>query len=298
MAGFELEESVLTVDPIIVHGNQETAERIFHECFDQEKLKENMPENLLYCLGYLEYEPALPILMKYMKENHWYLSTEACLGLVHLSCKGYEDVILQEIQSCMGKPLFNEFIPVLSFKIDELYQWGSMKASTDCNAGILLGIALYGEKTRGLYKKILWDEHWEADSPSTGTRYWTYIGMQYLQISFRELYEEIKENIQRSCESNALEYQLNVLHALLECKISDHHMPIKFGCLVPESYADIYQILFECSGPHKDDSIIDLIRENVKDNDYKEWLRSDFHKVKEMLEIKIKQELTEMYVET
>lgn len=54
------------LEPIMVHGNQETAERIFRECFDHGELKENMPVEILSCLGYLEYEPILPILMKYM----------------------------------------------------------------------------------------------------------------------------------------------------------------------------------------------------------------------------------------
>lgn len=104
----------------------------------------------------------------------------------------------------MGKHLFNEFVPALSFKtkreelIEELYQWGSETASVDCNAGILLGIALYGEKTRRLFKKILWDRCWEAFSSSTGTGYWAFVGMQHLQISFAELYKEIKEASQQS----------------------------------------------------------------------------------------------------
>ncbi|MFC7440468.1 HEAT repeat domain-containing protein [Laceyella putida] len=292
------------LDPIRVHGNQETADRIYRECFEHKKLKKNMPEEILSCLGYLEYEQSQPILLNYIKENDWHLSTEACLGLVHLSCQGIEEEIYQEIQSCMGKPLFNEFVPVLSCKtkredlIDQLYHWGSTIASVDCNAGILFGIALYGEKTRELYKKILWDERWEADGSATGTRRWAYFGMQHLQISFGELFEEIKEMVRHPYETADLRHRLFVLHALLECKIFDNHIPIKFARITSESYADIYRVLFSWSTPYQDDSIIGLVGENISDAEDKERHLSMFYAVRSLLEAKIEQELTERFIVT
>lgn len=43
--------------------------------------------------------------------------------------------------------------------------------------------------------------------------------------------------------------------------------------------------------------MIGLIREIVKDRPYQEWLLKEFYEIENILEIKIKQELTERYLQ-
>jgi hypothetical protein len=294
-------ESQLLLDAVKSHGDTEEAERILHACFDGETLKPDMPEEVLYCLGYLGYEPAQPVLLKYMREDDWYLSANACLGLVHLSCRGAEDEIERMIRSCMGQALFHEFVPALAFKtgreelVGRLVEWGSTAASVDCNAGLLLGIALFGEKTREQYKQVLWDERWEAGSSSTGTRWWAYVGMQHLRISFAELYGELREAARKSADPENSAYRLWVLHSLLECRISEDGPTLRFGRVTGESCADIYRALFEWSTPHRDDSVFGWIRENIPDEE--DWIRfsSMFSEIRDRMELKIAQEFSEKH---
>jgi hypothetical protein len=62
----------------------------------------------------------------------------------------------------LNQNIFPEFLPALICKLPEkeieleqLYQWGEKFASTDCNAGIILGFSLCGDEGKIYFKKAL-----------------------------------------------------------------------------------------------------------------------------------------------
>ncbi len=140
------------IEPLMVHGDISTAKTLFTACFKKEQLRSGVPEDILHCLGYLGYLPAQAVLFEYAKSGDYFLSKAACMGLLNLPCDGLERKIEREIKKCYGKHLFPEFIPALAIKtknesfLPELFQLGQTTTSTDCNSGIILGIALYGEQ--------------------------------------------------------------------------------------------------------------------------------------------------------
>ncbi|SFI84102.1 hypothetical protein [Thermoflavimicrobium dichotomicum] len=289
------------LEPIRIHGDDTMAEKMFQACFEDGQLKEEMYGGIFHCLGYLGYEPVKPILYQLLEQGGHALGLDECLGLLHFSCEGYEEKIAQEIRNCLGKNLFPEFVPSLLCKvpdpalIDEVYESGGYWASTDCNGGMVLGIALCGEKERNRFKSILWDERWEAESSSTGTRTWAFVGMQHQQITFRELFEDIKEAQKQGCSQRELKHRLYVLLSMLEMKIFYDYRPLKFGKSPDESYQDIYLSLFDWSTPHKDDSIIGWISDYIEDRDY---IQREFYQLRDHLELKLEQEVMWKYLRT
>jgi hypothetical protein len=69
-------------------------------------------------------------------------------------------------------------------------------------------------------------------------------------------------------------------------------MPLKFGKVPDESYADIYHSLFDWVGNNRED-IIGWIEENIEDSSY--W-RERYYHLKDLLEMKLQQEVMEKYV--
>lgn len=239
-------------------GNHSTAEQIFNVSIHQNKLVENTDPEILEVLGHLKYEPIKPILADYLfgnkEETDYYISRSAVLGLLHFNCTEYQKEIEAEIEKCYGKNLFPEFVPALVSKlenphtiIDKLFELGNQFASTDCNAGIVLGFSLCGEQGKPYFRKILFDRNWEADSTATGTVHSAYKGLKNLKITFKELYHEIK-----TLSGENLDYALDVFFALLERKFND----IEAG--PEESFAEIYTTLFQWKNGDKNGNIIDL----------------------------------------
>lgn len=238
-------------------GDISVAEKLFKSSIYQDKLIEDANYEILEVLGHLKYEPIKPILAYYtfgnQEKNDYYLSRSAVLGLLHFDCTEYQKEIETEIEKCYGKGLFPEFIPALVCKLkdrtlilEKLYELGSKFASTDCNAGIILGFSLCGEEGRGYFKKVLFDRGWETSSTGTGTVHYAYEGLKNLEITFKELYHEIKT----ISDKENLEYYLDVLFALLRRKVDDIAVNKK------ESFAEIHTTLFKWK--NENDSIIDL----------------------------------------
>jgi len=240
-------------------GNHSTAEQIFNISIHQNKLVENADPEILEILGHLKYEQIKPILADYLfesrEETDYYISRSAALGLLNFDCTEYQKEIETEIEKCYGKNLFPEFVPALVSKLedphpilDKLLELGNQFASTDCNAGIVLGFSLCGEQGKPYFRKILFERNWEVDSTATGTVHFAYRGLKNLGITFKDLYHEIKTV---SDEEN-LEYALDVFFALLERKFDDIETDPK------ESFADIYTTLFPWKNENESGNIIDL----------------------------------------
>ncbi len=263
-------------------GDHFFAEQLFQATFQENKLMENMDPEILEVLGYLHYEPIKKILAAYAfgdSEADYYASKHAVLGLIHFDCDEYATQIVTAIENCYGKSYFAEFVPALVCKLknrtstlEKLYELGNEFASIDCNSGIILGFSLCGEEGEKYFKKILFNKHWATCDSGTGSRHVTYKGIKNLGISFKSMYLDIKDN--REIEN--LEYNLEVLFALLEMRMND------FENNKEESYADIHTSLFQWENENKSNNIIDLARSVDK--------MEEAHEIKKLLEQKLKEE--------
>ena len=241
---FDFNHSVLL--PVLTKfGDEHYAELVFQSFIKENKLIENADPAILEVIGNLQYDPVKPVLAEYVFDKpgaDYYLSKSAVLGLLNFDCDEYQNEIESAIENCYNKNLFPEFVPALVCKLknqplvlEKLYELGSQYASTDCNAGIILGFSLSGEEGRKYFKRVLFDPLWETYSTSTGTIHFAYQGMKNAGINFNELYHEIKQ----ISDKDQLAYSLDVLFALIERRIGDAEINLT------ESFSDIYSLLFK-----------------------------------------------------
>ncbi|HPH99539.1 MAG TPA: hypothetical protein PK772_04365 [Chitinophagaceae bacterium] len=232
-------------------GNTDCAAILTKHCFSDRRLKEDVPEDVLNCIGYLHYEQAKPLLLENLLDADDYGSNRsAAMGLLHFDCSEFVDILKQEIIKTYNKNWFNEFLPAFVCKInnnqeiiDNLFHYGNTITSSDSNSGIALGFALSGEYGEQFFKKILWDPAWEAlEVGGTGNLWFTYPALLYLNISFRDLYIELIEEK----KEGLYEYKLDALLNIVEIKIRQDGLPLplKFISEPKESFEDIYNLLF------------------------------------------------------
>ncbi len=141
-------------------GDARLALSLLEACVVDGRLRDDLPSELLYVLG--RFGLAEAMLWHYAQSSDYYLVRDACLGLLHLPCKSLP--IADAIAAHEGKPLFPEFLHCLAVKtgdrswIARLLAWGAY-ASTDCNGGLALGIAMFGD--RAAFHALLWNPDWE-----------------------------------------------------------------------------------------------------------------------------------------
>jgi hypothetical protein len=225
-----------------------------------------MPEGVLQTIGYLGYEPATALLWRHVLDGDWYAQRDACLGLAHLSCDEVAADIQRELIRHRAKSVFPEFLPVLAAKThdptwpDEMLDWGTYLASTECNGGLLLGLALHGEAGRAAFGLALWSPNWEAYSAATGTVYWAYAGALVLGLGMRELYEEMHEHLRTATDPrdrvNCVLVMTNLLHCWVDGRWAGLRMVTESGDVAgrditepTESAAEVYEALFEHNDP-------------------------------------------------
>jgi hypothetical protein len=258
----------MLLDVIMTSENDKIAEKIYSNCIEDGKLKHGVSPEVFKCLGYMNYYPIKNILMSYIQSKDYSENKNSCLGLLNFDCSEYEEIIIEEIDKCFKSSIFNEFIPVLASKIKNkdykeiIYEHGNTIASVDCNAGLIIAVALLGDKE--LFKKILWNEKWEVFDCGTGTGYWSFIGMQILNLSFKELFEDIKKLVSEKEVSPKLKYYLGVLYTLLKNKIEFTVMPFKIKHL-NEKYEDIYKYFFE---PDEGISLSEILEKKISDIEF------------------------------
>ncbi|MCE5168741.1 hypothetical protein LQV63_05370 [Paenibacillus profundus] len=280
--------------PIMKHGNEKLAKELHNNCFYHNELREGIPDDILHVLGYLGFTDCTEQLISYMEADDWGLSMSACMGLLHLPCDPYKDLIKSKLEKWVGQSLFHEFLPALSFKcaapeiVPRLADWGEHAASTDCNAGIILGIALFGTGQKDVLKHILWSPNWEAHGTGTGTCIWSYVSMQHVGLTFKELIGDIKHAPVFMEDRTELDYRLDVLYEMLSLKLTYHKQPIRFACQNNESIREIYQDLFSWPTPHKDESIIGLIIDHFG---LQNSLLEKYYELRNRFELKIDHEI-------
>lgn len=263
-------------------GDDTFAEQIFNISIQQNQLNENADSEVLEILGHLQYAPVKQILANYIFESKvtdYYILKSSALGLLHFNCDEYQNKIEIEIEKCYGKNLFPEFVPALVCKLksrksvlDNLYKLGSEIASTDCNAGIILGFSLCGEEGKEYFKRVIFDQNWETNSTGTGTIHFTYQGLKNLDISFKELFYEIKT----ITDKVKLDYCLAVFFALLKMRIEDIEINKK------EPFTAIYTLLFKWKNNKKDYNLIDLAEIVGK--------MDEAYEIKKLIEMKLNEE--------
>lgn len=211
-------------------GDRAVAEQLFSIVIGDNGFNENADPELLEVLGALQYAPVKPILADGIfteKTGDYYMLKYAALGLLHFDCSDLRKEIKKEIEDCYGKNLFPEFVPALVCKLtdrtpvlEQLYELGSTTASTDCNAGIILGFSLCREEGRRWFMKVLFDTAWETGSSATGTVHYVYEGLKNLGISLKTVYEHMIS------APDSVNESLDVFFALLRKRINDpdlHH---------------------------------------------------------------------------
>uniref|UniRef100_A0AAE9L5Z0 Uncharacterized protein n=1 Tax=Paenibacillus polymyxa TaxID=1406 RepID=A0AAE9L5Z0_PAEPO len=250
-------------------GDVTLAQDMYERYVRNQASPEHIPDGVLYALGYLGCVEAAADLVALVNGPYGAVSVDACLGLVHLSCEPYREKLAAELENALDQNLFNEFLPLLSSKcttedmIPRLVHWGEQHASVDCNAGIIAGIALFGEGQKDTIRSILWNPFWEAHGTATGSCVWSYFAMQHVGLTFRELVQDIKSYDASKEDVQALEYRLEVLHEMLELKLSYTARPIRFARSNEEPFGQLYSDLFSWSNEHHDDSIIGWMNEQL-----------------------------------
>ncbi|GIP24487.1 hypothetical protein [Paenibacillus sp. J22TS3] len=290
----------LLLDPVMRCGDLALAEEIDRFCFEQGQLKEGMPDEVLHVMGYMGYEKYIDYMVDCIVADEWHLCTSACLGLLHLPCESHGERLANALDKVYGQPLFPELLPALSFKfaneqiVPRLLAWGE-QASTDCNAGLVLGISMFGSTQKNQVKSILMEPFWEMYSSGTGSYWWGYMSMQMAQLTFKELISDIKarmpveqKHADQVPDKRTMEHWLHVLHDLLELKLSDIPHPVRFSPLNQESVIDLFQELFQWSNEHKDDALTGRISTFFG---YNHPLMDKYMQLRARMEMGIKQEL-------
>lgn len=280
-------------------GDYQYAEQIFDVCIQKNILNENTNPNpgileeydfpkILEVLGHLKFTPIKQLLADYafgigieeLGYNSYEVTRSTALGLLNFDCEEYQDSIETEIEKCFGQYFFLEFVPALVCKLknksqvlEKLYDLGKNYASSDCNAGIILGFSLCGEEGRKYFKEVLFDNAWGAYDGGTGTLSSTYNGMKNLGITIRELYHEINQ----LSDISQLNDFLFGFFRLLQFKIWDYESNDN------ESFTDIYTQLYSWETLTTSNTIVDLARKVDQE--------SEAYRIEQLIEMKMNEEI-------
>jgi hypothetical protein len=249
--------------PIRALGDRAVGEELWNGCDLACVLSEEVHEDVLWTVGYLGFDGAQESLLEVASTPHdggWGhpVQREAALGLLNLPCAGLEQEIAARIRG-LDRGIFAEHLPALAFKtgdldmLDEIYDLGR-NVSSSFNSGVILGLALFGAPARARFFELLFDEFWEANAGSTGTRGFTYQGARLLRIGIVEVYEEVKRRLGR-LRDRPLRQCFMILEALLELRLRSPEPLIRD--MPPEEPLDaIHHALFDWGpDPNKDASI-------------------------------------------
>lgn len=261
------------LEPMMRLGDTELGRELYRHIFRDGILKDDMPAELLHVIGYLGVDEALDRLVHYAlaPQADWQQQQAACLGLLHLPLphldlpEPYAVRMIAALEHIWGQSLFHEFLPALSCKLgmsggaEGLEQWGEQTASIDCNAGLILGIAMYGSSQQDRLRRILWNPIWEADSTGTGTCVWTYLALGHVGISLTVLIDDLKQALSQEQNEIIVRHQASALCRMLNLKLDYRHQPIRWLNRNTDSLTELYRLLYGWSSAHKDDSVSGLL---------------------------------------
>lgn len=247
------------------YGDLHYAEQLFEACFKDNRLKDDVTEELLRVLAQLKYEPLKKVLAAYLfeEDGNYFLTKSAVYGMLHFDATEYQLQIAEAIEACYGENLFKEYIPALVSKLplpeeylEKLYHLGEHYASTDCNGGLMLGFALSGKAGKYYFMKALKNPNWDATNSGTGTVYATYDGLKYLNICFAELFKDLNTET----DTAQKDYLFDCLLELLDCRMKDTE-PAGL-----ESFTELQSLLFNANATATLD-LIDIATALDRSND-------------------------------
>ena len=252
---------------LIAHGDRDMAAALADRCVRDGRLIEDAPADVLHALGALGLAEATPLLFWYLRHGTYWESMPASIGLLHLPCTEIQAEIAQEIAACEGRNIFPEFIPALAYKtgdaswIDRLVAMGSGPTSTDCNGGLLLGIALFGETARERFAEVLRDPHWEACGGSTGSCRWAYVGTRLLGLTPQVLYADLCKRLSGPVDLLAARHQVCLLVEMVRAWACGASTGLRWLPAAPTSATELLELLFAWSDPNRDDGLSGRVRE-------------------------------------
>ncbi len=226
------------------HGDLSTAEALLG-------VHDRNPE-VLHAVGFLGLEAAGVLLWEYVLSGDWDAQCAAVLGLVHLRCEGID--VGAELRRHEGRGLFPELLPALAGKTGDpgwaqrLLDWGTTRASTDCNGGLLLGLALLGDAGREAFDLALWSPTWETWSASTGTVRWALRGVLAAGLGIADLRGRFDAHVAAATDPLDRTNAVLVLTGVLHCWLDDHWTGLRAAVPPPETKERAYRLLFEGEG--------------------------------------------------
>ncbi|MGW1991306.1 hypothetical protein [Embleya sp. NPDC001921] len=275
------------------HGDLAMAEYLLDASVEAGRLRDGVPTEVLHAVGCLGYEPAERLLWNYVEGEYWG-STDACLGLLHLPCRGLQAEIAEALERHLGDNLFPEFLPVLASKtgdpswLGRLVEWGEGGASTDCNGGLILGIALYGDAARDEFTRLLWNPWWEAHSTATGSNRWAYAGARVLGLGMSELYADLVARVKSEAQPENKRHCVAMFTALLGLWTGGWRLGVRMAPDPSETSDELIDLLFEWSTTHNDYALLGLAH-SVLDHD--DHIITDLHHLEATLRLQAQHEM-------
>lgn len=226
-------------------GDHAAGERLLRAFVADGALRDGVPEEVLHALGYLGVAEAEPVLWAAAHSADHYTHRNACIGLIDLPCTGREAAIADAIRACHGRNLFGEFWPALAGKVGDPalvapFVADGAPTSTDCFGGVLLGLALLGERAR--FEQLLFDPYWEAVDRSTGNRQWCTLSVRILGLSVCALHRARRDALSDT--------DLDVLAALVFSHATQDAFAGLRAALAPaDDDLAVYGAFFACQSP-------------------------------------------------
>lgn len=292
--------------PLGALGDAETARRLHDRCIVGGALGEGMPSAVLHTLGLLGMEGIEEMLFDYARMARegadWSAHVDAAYGLLSLPCTSILPGIRAEVEACYGRNLFPEYVPALAHKtgdpalLEGIFTLGATTASTDCNGGIVLGIALYGEAGLPYFHRVLADRHWEAWSTSTGTAGALFGGLQVLGMGVLGLFRHLQARMPDSPDPL---HDAWIVTEMVEMWMRAGGASIRGRPAPAERASEVHAALFDYSSQRTDPSLGDLVDAAAARPDQREeaaaWtrVRDRLHELRLRVELRMDEEALE-----
>ena len=238
------------VDPVARHGDRSMVERLFDRFVANGRLVAGAPAALLWAFGWAGLEQARPMLFNHACEPNWDSAPAAVDGLVHLSPDGMQEQVRAAVGTCVGKALFAEYLPALAgwigdeelvdrFLVDD---GGPELPSTDCMAGVILGVGLLGHAGRQRLHDLFWADPypmiWSDQPQATG------LAMRMTALGVTDLAAELRTRLAATSEVPP-HWWFVLVKVMAEHQIATHAEPPVWRFLPPpETPRDLHRALF------------------------------------------------------
>lgn len=254
------------------HGSLATAEALMERCCPGGRLAASMPSRVLRTIGYLGFEPAERMLFEVAQDPLHGPNMDACLGLLALPCRSIREALVVALEEHEGKLSFPEFLPVLAIKdtssswLERLVAWGNV-ASTDCNGGLIVGIAAHGAPARSAFEELLFSPTWQAGAAATGAAAWTYAGARMLGLTMQSVMTLLRARLRNATSLREKCVAFDALNALLAGWLGQPWHAIHGVTDPTESWLTVREVVFRDSADGTNDAAPDLARASLGADD-------------------------------